>query len=228
MHQPPSSRLTKFEAENQMNLPVINYSILLFCLFSGIMSFAQINGEIKVSGKIKEVASGKPVKAKITYISVPTGSMKGTFNDSTFSFSVFGSSKYQLTAIADNYIPRTILVDPKSFEGKDKIIRDIVLTPKGQTIRFEHLLFEQRKSEIDPQSYEELDEFVALLKENPKMIVQLEGHTDSNGSAKANMELSQDRVDAVKKYMTSKGVDKSQVKTKAFGGTQTSYEREDP
>src|SRR6187402_2316399 len=139
MNQLPWSIMTKFKAENQTNLLVIKYSILILFLLIGAKNFAQLNGEIIVSGKVKEVASGKPVKAKITYISVPTGSMKGTFNDSIFSFSVFGSSKYQLTATADNYIPKTILVDPKSFEGKDKIVRDIILTPKGQTIRFEHL-----------------------------------------------------------------------------------------
>jgi len=178
------------------------------------------NGEIVISGKVKEVASGKRVKAKIVYRSVPTGSMSGTFYDSLFKFSVFGASKYQLTATAENYIPKTILVDPKSFEGKSEITRDIILTPKGQTIRLEHLLFEQRKSEIDPQSFEELDEIAALLKENSKMVVQLEGHTDNAGNAKANMDLSEERVEAVKKYLVSKGVDKARVKTKAFGGTQ--------
>lgn len=198
---------------------MIKCTLFIVCFLVAGEGIAQ-NGEIIFSGKVKEVASGKPVKAKITYMSVPTGSMKGSFNDSIFSFSVFGSSKYQLTAIAENYIPKTILIDPNSFAGKDKIVRDIVLTPKGQTIRLEHLLFEQRKSEIDPQSFEELDEFVALLKENPKMIVQLEGHTDSNGNAKANMDLSEDRVEAVRKYMVGKGVNKAQVKTKAFGGTR--------
>ena len=39
------------------------------------------------------------------------------------------------------------------------------------------------------------------------------------GVEKANSELSQDRVDAVKKYLTSNGIAKDRVKTKAFGGT---------
>jgi outer membrane protein OmpA-like peptidoglycan-associated protein len=34
------------------------------------------------------------------------------------------------------------------------------------------------------------------------------------------MKLSQDRVEAVKKYLVSKGIDKNRIKTKAFGGTQ--------
>ena len=53
-----------------------------------------------------------------------------------------------------------------------------------------------------------------------KIEIQLEGHTDSQGNASANMELSQDRVEAAKKYLVSKGIDKGRVKTKAFGGTQ--------
>lgn len=51
------------------------------------------------------------------------------------------------------------------------------------------------------------------------MIIQLEGHTDTRGDPKANLKLSQSRVGAVKDYLVSKGVSKSKVKTKAFGGT---------
>ena len=58
------------------------------------------------------------------------------------------------------------------------------------------------------------------LKENSKMEIQLEGHTDNRGNAEANVKLSQSRVDAVKKYMVSKGVGKDRIKTKAFGGSK--------
>jgi OOP family OmpA-OmpF porin len=200
-------------------LRVKNFLILWFLIVSQL-TIAQSKDEIIISGQVKAVASGKGVKARITYKSIPTGGLNGSFNDSTFQFSVFGSSKYLVMASADNYIPRTILIDPKFFDGKNQITRDLVLTPRGQTIRLEHLLFEQRKSEIDPQSYDELDEIVALLKENQKMIIQLEGHTDNLGNVKANMDLSQERVDAVKKYLTGNGIERSRVKTKAFGGKQ--------
>jgi outer membrane protein OmpA-like peptidoglycan-associated protein len=73
---------------------------------------------------------------------------------------------------------------------------------------------------INPKSYTSLDEMVAMMKENTKVVIQLEGHTDNIGNAEKNMELSKDRVEAVKKYLTSKGVSKDRVKTKAFGGTQ--------
>ena len=59
-----------------------------------------------------------------------------------------------------------------------------------------------------------------MMKENNKMIIQLEGHTDNQGSSKANLKLSEDRVEAVKKYLVSKGIAKDRVKTKALGGSQ--------
>jgi outer membrane protein OmpA-like peptidoglycan-associated protein len=59
-----------------------------------------------------------------------------------------------------------------------------------------------------------------MMKDNPAMTIQLEGHTDYQGNAKENMKLSQARVDAVKNYLTSRGVTKNRIKTKAFGGTQ--------
>jgi outer membrane protein OmpA-like peptidoglycan-associated protein len=73
---------------------------------------------------------------------------------------------------------------------------------------------------INPKSFPELDELVAMMKDSPKVEIQLEGHTDNVGNAEANMKLSQSRVDAVKKYITSKGISKSRVQTKAFGGSK--------
>jgi OmpA-OmpF porin, OOP family len=176
--------------------------------------------DIVAKGKVTDSRTGKGVKANIRYSSIPTGSIFGRFNDSTFTFSIFGTAKYQITASAEGYNPRTVIVDPKDIDQEHKVVRDIMLTPKGQTIVLNHLIFAQGKSVIDPKSYSELDEVVEMLKENQKIEIQLEGHTDNQGNPKLNMNLSQDRVDAVKKYLVDKGIAKGRIKTKAFGGTQ--------
>jgi len=90
----------------------------------------------------------------------------------------------------------------------------------GKLMRLDNLIFDVGTSKIEPSSYEELNQVVKMLKDNPKMVIQLEGHTDVKGSPTLNMKLSQDRVDAVKNYLVSKGASKSGIKTKAFGGTQ--------
>jgi outer membrane protein OmpA-like peptidoglycan-associated protein len=86
-------------------------------------------------------------------------------------------------------------------------------------MRLDNLIFAVGTAKISPESHDELDEVVSMLKNNPAMVVQLEGHTDIKGDPKLNMKLSQDRVDAVKSYLVSKGSNKSKIKTKAFGGT---------
>lgn len=172
-------------------------------------------------GKVTDARTNKGVKASIRYSSIPTGSINGQFDDSTFSFQIFGTAKYQITAEASGYNPRTIIVDPRDMQENDSVVmRDIRLMPRGETIRLNHLIFPQGKSTIDQESFQELDELAQMLNENPKMIIQLEGHTDSQGASKANLNLSQARVEAVKKYLIGKGVSKKRVKTKAFGGTQ--------
>jgi len=177
-------------------------------------------GEILAEGKISDSRTGKGVRASIRYSSIPTGGIFGRFNDSTFSFPIFGTAKYQITAEAKDYNPRTVIVDPKDINADKKVLRDIVLTPSGQTMRLTHLIFAQGKSTIDPKSFAELDEVSQMMKENTKIVIQLEGHTDNQGSSKANQALSEDRVEAVKRYLTNKGIAKDRIKTKAFGGSQ--------
>ena len=192
---------------------------ILLVAISGCYVYAQ-SGEIMAEGKVLDASTGKGVTAKIRYSSIPTGSIFGRFNDSIFSFSIFGSARYQITAESAGYNPKTVIVDPKDVDANNRLLRNINLTPKGKTIRLDHLIFAQGKAVIDPKSFSELDEVAQMMIENPKIEIQLEGHTDSVGDPKANHKLSQERVDAVKRYLTTKGVSKKRILTKAYGGTQ--------
>lgn len=193
---------------------------LLLALLAAAGTLCAQDDAMVAWGKVLDATTHKGVQASIHYSSIPTGSIFGRFQDSTFSFPIFGVVKYQITAEAQGYNPRTVILDPKEMDDLNKVTRNIVLTPAGEAIRLTHLIFSQGKAHIDPQSFQELDEVVEMMKDNQKIVIQLEGHTDNLGHAKANVKLSQDRVDAVKEYLVSKGVSKKRVKTKAFGGTR--------
>ncbi|MBL7848976.1 MAG: OmpA family protein [Cyclobacteriaceae bacterium] len=195
------------------------FTVVLIIFLAVIHASAQ-QPEIMAEGKIIDGLTRKGVKARIAYKSIPTGSIFGRFNDSTYTFVIFGSSKYQIVASADGYIDGTAIVDPKTMDANRKVIRDIVLTRKGASIILEHLIFAQGKATINPESYPSLDEVVVMLTERPSIVIQLEGHTDNQGNEKLNLKLSQDRVDNVKKYLVSKGVSKDRISTKAFGGSK--------
>ncbi|CAN5204240.1 hypothetical protein BH23BAC1_BH23BAC1_07810 [soil metagenome] len=177
---------------------------------------------IKVTGRVLNSKTGIPVKAKIIVERLPfsnniivSGSDGRTGN---FQISIFNEDKYSIVVQADGYSTYSDVISVNTFEESESM--DILLTPSlvGQILKMNKLFFKQSTSKISEGSYEELNSLVSLLKDNPGMIIQLEGHTDFRGNAALNLQLSQDRVEEVKKYLVSKGIKKQRVKVKAFGG----------
>lgn len=80
--------------------------------------------------------------------------------------------------------------------------------------------FDTNKATIKAESNGELDKFVQFLKDVPSARGELQGHTDSDGSDKANLSLSQRRADAVKAYIVKAGIDGSRVTAKGYGESQ--------
>lgn len=171
-------------------------------------------------GKVTDARTNKGIKAEIWYSSIPTGAITGRFDDSTFSFTLFGTAKYQITAEARGYNPRTIIVDPRDIGQDNRVLKNIQLVPEGEALILRDLIFPQGKASIDKRSYRALDEVAEMMKQNERIEIMLEGHTDNTGSPKANHILSEKRVNAVKRYLVSKGVSKKRISTRAFGGTQ--------
>ena len=120
----------------------MRFLIVIIVILSGPAAAAQ-EPEILATGKVIDALTRKGVKARIAYKSIPTGSITGRFNDSVFSFPIFGSSKYQIVATADGYSDGTAIVDPKTMDANRRVIRDIVLTRKGASIVLENLIFTQ-------------------------------------------------------------------------------------
>lgn len=79
------------------------------------------------------------------------------------------------------------------------------------------ILFDANKATLKPQSMGTLNEIAKLMKEHPELKFSIEGHTDSDGDDAANMKLSQQRADAVKKELTDMGIDASRFTTKGWG-----------
>ena len=190
-------------------------------------------------GKIFNQANKEPVSAKISYQSLPYGNIVGLLNGSSFSIPLYGNEKYSITIEASGFAPSKYVLDPATSNADRKVVQDVPLgltataapvVPAsvaathtthevGKIIRLDALIFQQRSSIISPESYPELNTVAQMLHANPKMVIQLEGHTDTRGDAKLNLRLSQQRVDAVRDHLLSRGVAKYKVKTKAFGGT---------
>lgn len=82
----------------------------------------------------------------------------------------------------------------------------------------EKVFFKFNKWDIDPRSFELLDDVASVINEVPEELhFRVEGHTDSKGSDKYNKNLSQKRADAVRNYLVGKGVKANRLQAVGFG-----------
>ncbi|MFA7272305.1 MAG: OmpA family protein [Crocinitomicaceae bacterium] len=83
--------------------------------------------------------------------------------------------------------------------------------------QIENLYFESGSDVIKSEAYPNLDKLANILKMNPDVKIAVHGHTDITGNREANVTLSQKRAAAVKKYLTDKGVNGSNVTSEGHG-----------
>jgi OmpA-OmpF porin, OOP family len=103
-------------------------------------------------------------------------------------------------------------------------------TPKGAKVDekgcsfhggvLEGINFAFDKAVILTSSWVVLDDAELFLKNNPKTVVEIGGHTDSVGKAAYNQKLSERRADAVRQYLISKGVPASQMTSRGYGASK--------
>ena len=207
-------------------------SFLLLLVIGTQANSQEVDTLIYAQGHIINGITKEPVVARISYQSLPYGSKVGFLSGSTFVFPLFDNEKYSVIVEAAGFAPSKYMLDPANANSDRRVIQDIeLLLPAGasnnaettrtvgKVMRLDDLIFDAGKTNIEPSSYGELNEVVAMLKNNPNMVIQLEGHTDTRGNPNLNLKLSEDRVTAVKNYLVSKGANKRRIKIKAFGGT---------
>jgi outer membrane protein OmpA-like peptidoglycan-associated protein len=80
--------------------------------------------------------------------------------------------------------------------------------------------FDISKADIKPESMGTINAIVGILKNNPELKFEIQGHTDNSGVAANNLTLSQKRADEVKKQITALGIDAARLTTKGYGDTK--------
>jgi OmpA-OmpF porin, OOP family len=80
--------------------------------------------------------------------------------------------------------------------------------------------FDIDQATLKPQSMGTINMIAQILKDNPDLKFEIDGHTDNSGNPQHNLDLSQKRADAVKSVLVSMGIDPSRLSTKGLGDTQ--------
>lgn len=109
-----------------------------------------------------------------------------------------------------------IAAPPQKPPGED-VTKNLKETKK---LTLNSVRFEVNSSELLPESLQILDHIVYFLKTNPEIKLKVTGHTDLTGDVELNKALSQDRAEAVRNYLVSKGVKKDRLQAEGKGSTE--------
>ncbi|MEY4926870.1 MAG: hypothetical protein RI894_1306 [Bacteroidota bacterium] len=179
-----------------------------------------------VNGKTLDKKTNKPISATITFEDITTKEVMGTTvsdpRTGAYQIALPKGKNYGIYAIAKQYYSINDNIDLTNLETYKVLNKDCFLVPLavGETIKLNNVFFERKMSVVKSESYSELDRLVDIMKANPTMEIELQGHTENLGDPVKNQVLSEQRVAATKKYLVEKGITEKRIKGKGFGGTK--------
>ncbi len=89
----------------------------------------------------------------------------------------------------------------------------------GESIIVENIHFDTGSAKLLVSSRESLESLLSIMKEVPKLEIELSGHTDNKGEKELNLALSEKRAQAVANYLLKNGVEQKRLKVTGFGET---------
>lgn len=180
-----------------------------------IVKETKLNALIKVNGKVINIENSSKITG-ILRISkadsiVFNKAVKGTFacilEEGEYIFEVYGSN------IVSHKEEVTLAPDPKEMN----VVLKVIPIAEDRTFKLGSVKFVSGKAVLTEDSYLVLDELVSVLNTNPSLKIEIGGHTDDIGDEVANLKISQERADACKKYLKSKGIDSNRVVSIGYG-----------
>jgi OOP family OmpA-OmpF porin len=103
------------------------------------------------------------------------------------------------------------------FEDEDGCPDELPQAVKKFTGAIKGIVFESGKATIRKESFPTLDAAVRVLAEYQALRMEISGHTDSTGTAERNTVLSKERAEAVKLYLTGRGIAPERIETRGAG-----------
>lgn len=201
----------KAEKENMENLDLFSFPLPME---------AQPGANTTVSGSLTNAETGEAFKSGVvSIIDLDNGvevSPKFLNDDGSFEFKLINNQNYLLTIQGEEFFR----IEEIFFLEGDMEFNKIA-EPISSRINFSSIEFDNGKAEIKPSMYGDLYKIADFLMDNQDFKLRISGHTDSDGSADFNMQLSEDRAQAIKDFLVGFGaVPEARVEAKGYGSTK--------
>lgn len=176
-----------------------------------------------VSGIVYNKKTNEPMQANIKYYDIEANIELGvaTSDPITGAYKIIlpSGKKYSFVAQQQEFYPISENIDLKETKEYSEFNKNLYLLPieKGEAIRLNNIFFEFNKADLMSESFNELDRLYEILKDNPKISIEIGGHTDDQGSEQYNQKLSESRAQSVINYLIEKGINKSRLTAVGYG-----------
>lgn len=176
-----------------------------------------------LKGVVSDSISGKPIEAKIE-ISDNTknervSEISSNAASGNYLVSLPAGKNYNITVNAKGYLFFSTNVSIPDTAAYQEIIKNIKLNKiaVGNRVVLNNIFFDYDKTSLRTESFIELTNLLNLLQTNPKLKIEVSGHTDNKGSASYNKNLSEGRAQAVVSYLISNGIEVDRLRFAGYG-----------
>ena len=195
----------------------------IYELSEEIMEEKKIEDELIMEGYVKDQKT-IPIMASILLTNTEGGDPVEISSNRMgfYSIRLRKGMKYKMEVLRpgyQNYEEKVIM--PSIKDEIDEYWHHITLLKyeKGVKIKLDNLYFRTSTSILKNTSKYPLEKLYEILKDNPEIKIQIEGHTDNIGSESANLELSKERAEVVKNKLIEWGIKKGRIKIRGYGSS---------
>ncbi len=188
-----------------------------------------------MKGVVECKKTGDALKADFQLASVSDGEVvmeaSSDPSDGSFLVAIPTGKNLALNVSADGYL---FFSEHFSYEGvrtaADPYLRNVYLQPvsEGEPVVLRNVFFETDSYELEETSHTELRNLLLFMRQNPRVVIEISGHTDSTGTFDYNMELSENRSRSVRDYLAGQGIDKERIEYKGYADTKPIDTNETP
>jgi hypothetical protein len=113
-------------------------------------------------------------------------------------------------------------VDTHGADPNKPLIQNLFVAPllPGTKIELPNIYYNFNDATLRPDARKDLDLVIALMQQQPTVVIELASHTDCRGTSEYNQDLSQRRANGVVEYLVTKGVDRKRLIPVGYGESE--------
>ncbi len=174
-------------------------------------------GQVKDKNNLEALSADIILTENISLDSLGRAKSEADSGNFVLLLPAYGLLSINILAPGYMFLGQEFLMD--TVYGKTSLERSFYLDPIriNNKLILENTYFKSGAWDLLPASFAELERIVAFMDLNPRVSIEISGHTDNTGNKDQKIELSLKRAEAVKSYLVQKGIHPNRLKTVGIG-----------